>query len=110
MCRELLAIGNCSIDSDETFADGYTNGNFYYDNPRHPRPQTSEEIHTFIQQNMADTRQPLAWNVGFIVGWLAALTENEQRELQVQPVYIERTVSASSEAFSLLVPVFASLS
>src|SRR5947209_1840262 len=76
--RENLEVGNNSIHADTEFADGYCNGKLYYYDTNHqfPPPLTSEVVQSFVMENLRDERATVQWNVGFVVGWLAALCEN----------------------------------
>ena len=76
--RELLPAGNNSIDAEDDFASGFTNGSLYYYDTTHqlPRPSKSEAISCFILGNLHDTHASVHWNVGFVCGWLVALCEN----------------------------------
>ncbi len=76
--RENLAVGNNTIDAETEFADGYCNGSLYYYDTNHqlPRPLTSEAVHSLVMENLCDERATVRWNVGFVVGWIAALCEH----------------------------------
>jgi hypothetical protein len=76
--RENLEVGNSSIDAETEFADGYCNGSLYYYDTNHqlPQPLTSEAVQSLVMENLCDERATVRWNVGFVVGWITALCEN----------------------------------
>lgn len=76
--REKLEVGNNSIEAESEFADGYCNGSLYYYDTNHqlPQPITSEAISTLMMENLFDRRATPRWNAGFVLGWIAALSEN----------------------------------
>lgn len=77
--RENLEVGNNIIDADAEFSTGYCNGSLsYYDTNRQlPRPLTSETLSVYLLDNLHDQRVTPRWNVGFVVGWIAALCEHD---------------------------------
>ncbi len=76
--REILEVGNNTIDANAEFTGGYCNGSLYYYDTKHqlPRPLTSEAIYTFMTENLCDQRATACWNAGFVFGWFTALCEN----------------------------------
>ena len=76
--REILTVGNNTIDAESQFADGYCTGNlsYYNTNQQVPRPLTSETIRRLILDTLSDTQESPSWNTGFVCGWLAAKCEN----------------------------------
>lgn len=76
--REMLKVGNNTIEAEEEFAHGYHCGDLYYydTNCQLPRPFTSEAIQAFMIESLFDKQATPTWNAGFVFGWIAALCEN----------------------------------
>lgn len=76
--RDMLRVGNNTIESEEEFAYGYYCGDlYYYDmNCQLSHPFTSEAIQAFMLESLSDKQATPTWNAGFVFGWIAALCEN----------------------------------
>lgn len=76
--REMLKVGNNTIEAEEEFAHGYHCGDLYYydTNCQLPHPFTSEAIQAFMIESLFDKQTTPTWNAGFVFGWIAALCEN----------------------------------
>lgn len=77
--REMLKVGNNTIEAEEEFVHGYHCGDLYYydTNCQLPRPFTSEAIQAFMIESLFDKQATLTWNAGFVFGWIVALCEND---------------------------------
>lgn len=69
MAASPVKFGNSTIlVEDEDFADGFSSG--FGDYPQDDQPLTVEAIHRLITDNLTDHSEPMAWNLGFILGAL----------------------------------------
>ena len=79
--QERLEVGNNTVEARtvDEFAAGYSNGYLYYYDTNHqlPRPLTTESVYHFMTENLSDKRASAEWNAGFVLGWIAALCEND---------------------------------
>ena len=77
--RKQVEVGNNVIEASEEFEDGYYNGSLYYydTNSELPKPLTSEFVETFVKEGLSYPSASPQWNAGFVLGWTAALCEND---------------------------------
>jgi hypothetical protein len=102
--REMLKVGNNTIQAAEEFAHGYHCGDLYYYDTHYllPYPFTGEAIQAFMIENLFDKQATPAWNAGFMFGWITALGENNAS------FFFASILIPESEVVTEQLPTFAS--
>ena len=82
------------ITQDEKFLEGYKQGYRYYVTTCSHLPILDTGMYEFIVGTILSVKHSGRWNVGAIVGWVAALLGQEQNEQEL-PFQIERRPTAT---------------
>lgn len=74
-------IGNVAISvTDEQFGNGYTVGYLRYLLDYAGKSLGEREIYEFIMGRLQDVRETDRWNVGVVMGWIAAMQKTRAGE------------------------------
>lgn len=74
-------IGNAAITvSDEQLGNGYTVGYLRYLLDDASKSLTESEIYEFIMGRLLDVRETDRWNVGVVLGWIAAMQKTREQK------------------------------
>lgn len=74
-------IGNATINvSDEQLGNGYTVGYLRYLLDYAGELLSEREIYEFIMGRLQDVRETDRWNVGVVMGWIAAMQKTRASE------------------------------
>ncbi|MGB8343938.1 MAG: hypothetical protein WCD86_03585 [Ktedonobacteraceae bacterium] len=77
----LAQIGNAEINvSDEQLGNGYTVGYLRYLLDYRGRSLTESEVYEFIMGRLQDVRETDRWNVGVVMGWIAAMQKTREQK------------------------------
>lgn len=76
----IAQIGNATIAvSDEQFGNGYTVGYLRYLLDYAGKLLSEREIYEFVMGHLQDVRETDRWNVGVVMGWIAAMHKTRER-------------------------------
>lgn len=77
----LAQFGNAAISvSDEQFGNGYTVGYLRYLLDYAGKLLSEREIYEFVMGRLQDVRETDRWNVGVVMGWIAAMQKTCESE------------------------------
>ena len=77
----LARIGSATISvSDEQFGNGYTVGYLRYLLDDVGKLLSERDIYEFIMGRLLDVRETDRWNVGVVLGWIAAMQKIREQK------------------------------